>query len=332
MPPISRVNLLKAAENAWSRNRHSWLALLLTGMLIAEMLVRCLGLIDFPVYEANSMIGYIPAAGQHGSFLNKNKWEFNSLHMGASEFTPSSALDVLLVGDSVVFGGNGYRQQDRLGPVLQDNLQASLPGVAVWPISAGSWALRNELAWLRQNPQVPAQVDRVLFVVNTGDFGEASSWSCEATHPRTKPTVALWYLFNKYVYAFEACSHVPAGLQVPPGNLATELKSFLLLYSDKTAFVLYPDRAETENPALAQARFAAGLALLTASGARSIVQLAGNEHWRIEFYKDEIHPSSEGDRVLGSILAKVVESTLEPAGNLALINPVSSLIKATKNH
>jgi hypothetical protein len=276
-------------------------------VLFAEMLVRGLGLIDFPVYEANPQLGYIQAGSHNGSFLNRNRWEFNSLRMSAPEFTPNPALDMLLLGDSVVLGGNAYQQQDRLGPALQASAQHYARGGVVWPVAAGSWALRNELAWLRENPQVPAQVDRVIFVVNTGDFGEASSWSCEATHPRKRPAVALWYLFNKYVYAFEACGDVPPGLQVPPGDLAAELRSFLAVYGDKSLFVLYPNRAEAENPALARANFAAGLALLTSSGAQKIVPLAGNERWRTDFYKDDIHPTPEGNRVLADILVGSTE-------------------------
>ena len=71
-------------------------------------------------------------------------------------------------------------------------------GAQVWPISAGSWTLRNALAYMRLNPQVPASVRRIVFVHNKGDFGNtASSWACELTHPRTRPTVALWFLVNK---------------------------------------------------------------------------------------------------------------------------------------
>lgn len=306
MPSNSALNA-PASGDPVPKRRHRWLLLAVVAMLFAEMLVRGLGFIDFPIYDANAIVGYIPASNQHGSFLNRNRWEFNSLHMGAPEFKPSPALDVLLVGDSLVFGGNGYRQQDRLGPALQASLQAYARGGAVWPISAGSWNLRNELAWLRENPEVPSQVDRVLFVVNSEDFGEASSWSCETTHPRTQPAVALWYLFNKYVYLFEKCGRVPAGLQVPPGDLSAELRSFLAAHGEKTMFVLYPARAEAESPALAQAHFASALALLTSSGVHKVFQLAGNEFWRTDLYRDDIHPTPEGNRVLAGILAKWIE-------------------------
>ncbi len=64
----------------------------------------------------------------------------------------------------------------------------------LWPISAGSWALRNELAYLRVNPDVVTQIDALVFVFNSGDFAEASSWKCELTHPRTKPNLA-WAIY-----------------------------------------------------------------------------------------------------------------------------------------
>ncbi len=48
----------------------------------------------------------------------------------------SAKPDVLLVG------GNPLGKVERLGPQL-----AKVTSQSVWPISAGSWALRNELAY-----------------------------------------------------------------------------------------------------------------------------------------------------------------------------------------
>lgn len=155
------------------------------------------------------------------------------------------------------------------------------------------------------NPQVPAQVDKVLFVLNSGDFAQASSWTCEATHPRARPVVALGYLFNKYVHAFEKCGEVPAGLQVPPGDLGAELNAFLAAHGDKAVFVLYPDREELQSQALIQEHFAAGQALLAAAGART-VQVADDARWNTAHYKDGIHPTTEGNRVLAGVLGDVL--------------------------
>ncbi|MDI1246520.1 MAG: hypothetical protein PSV24_14100 [Rhodoferax sp.] len=171
------------------------------------------------------------------------------------------------------------------------------------PISAGSWALRNELAYLRLNPQVPASVSHIVFVLNSGDFGaEASSWRCELTHPRVRPTVALWYVLNKYVYTFAPCGDVPAALKVPDGDLAAELQSFMALHGAKTTFVLYPSQTEVADPAAEANGFAAGKALLQASGARRVVHVLHDKRWNGRWYKDGIHPSAEGNRVLADIV------------------------------
>lgn len=137
---------------------------------------------DFPLCEANAQIGYIPAANQQVSFLNKNDWQCNGLHTGAQSAAGGQQRGALLQRSPP------FRA---LGPTLQARLQER-EGAQVWPISAGSWALRNKLAYMRLTPHVPACVNRIVFVLNTGDFGaEASSWRCELTHRRTQPTVAL---------------------------------------------------------------------------------------------------------------------------------------------
>lgn len=270
------------------------------GLLCAEVGVRLPGMVDFPLYEANSKIGYIPAANQSGAFLNKNTWRFNALHMGAEAFEPGLAGNVLLVGDSLVLGGNSYREEDRLGP----KLQAALPaGTRVWPISAGSWALRNELVWLRANPKVLDKVTSLVWVVNSGDFAEASSWSCELTHPTRNPSVALVYLFEKYVYTFTPCDGtVPAGLQVPPGDLQQELQAFLASHAHKVLFVWYADKPQQANAVLRQTTQAPQLAALKAAGARHAITVAEDSRWSAAYYKDAIHPTPEGNQVLASII------------------------------
>jgi len=280
------------------------LASIVAFFLLAEICVRAMGMVDFPLYDANSKIGYIPSVNQRGSFLNINDWEFNELHMGASAFKPNQSHDVLLVGDSIVYGGNHLKQNERLGPRLQDVYRGG-----VWPISAGSWALRNELAYLRMNPKVPANVKKIVFVLNSGDFGDtASSWACESTHPRTRPRVAMWYLFNKYIYSLEKCGDTPLDLEVPYGNLETELKSFMMAYSDKSVFVLYPSRSELLNIDLAKNNFEKGVKLLQTVGAAHIVHVNQDKRWNTYFYRDDIHPSAEGNQVLALIITNALGS------------------------
>lgn len=272
--------------------------------LIAELSVRWFGLTDFPVYEANNRIGYIPAANQQGSFLGKNDWQFNSLHMGAGEFLPTAEKkDILLIGDSIVLGGNPVKNQDKLGPQYERELNSSGVESKVWPISAGSWALLNELAWVRENPRVMESVDEVVFVLNSADFDLASSWACEFTHPRRRPDVALWYLFNKYVYAFEKCGPPPGDLLVPHRDLEKDVREYMDAYSAKTRFVLYPDFSEAESEAQRTVKFERAHKLL--QGVSADVQDFRVSEWRADasIYRDGIHPTVYGSELLARFLA-----------------------------
>ena len=130
-----------------------------------------------PLYKADNQLGYIPAPNQSGAFLHSRQWRFNEYSMGSAAFEPDPRrFNILLVGDSIVLGGNPLNQSDRLGPQLE-----KLSGWQVWPVSAGSWALQNELAYLRTHPDVLQRVDAVAIVSNSGDFGEPSSWASPVT-------------------------------------------------------------------------------------------------------------------------------------------------------
>ncbi|GGX14328.1 hypothetical protein GCM10007242_20920 [Pigmentiphaga litoralis] len=270
-------------------------------LIVAEIATRQLGLLDFPLYEANADIGYVPKPNQQGAFLNKNDWQFNSRSMGAPEFEPGPGPNVLLVGDSIVDGGNPYRQQERLGPLTQKALAPS--GVKVWPIAAGSWSLRNELKWLQRNPDVVDRVDEVVFLLGSNDFGDASSWSCEFSHPRSHPTSSLWFLFNKYVYRLEPCGTPPDALKVPQGDVHAELERFMSAFGKKTTVVLYATAEESRNPAERARSFEPARQLLRSVGVRDPVVIADDARWSPDCYKDSVHPKPSAMPVLADILA-----------------------------
>ncbi len=272
------------------------------GLALIEIGIRISGVIDFPLYDANNRIGYIPKPNQSGSFLRTHDWQFNSLSMGAPEFKPNDTLvDTLLIGDSVVLGGNPYKQADRLGPQLQ-----KIRGGNVWPISAGSWGLRNELIYLNLHPDVVAAVDELIFVLNSGDFAEASSWACEETHPRSYPIYATGYVIKKYIYNWSSCGIAPADLKVPLGDWKSELKKLLqskLIKNKKVSFFLYPDKNEFTNEALLLERLESHAIELVNSGANKVYSVSRDQRWTGKLlYKDGIHPSVYGTEVLARII------------------------------
>src|SRR4051812_44592251 len=101
----------------------------------AEILTRALGFGSFPVYDVNNDLKYIPAANQHGSFMNRNRWEFNDRHMGDPvDWKPEKHPNILLIGNSIVMGGLPYDREDKLGPLLEKALSGTY---TVWSIAAG---------------------------------------------------------------------------------------------------------------------------------------------------------------------------------------------------
>jgi hypothetical protein len=288
------------------------LAIIFVIAVLIEFSVRATGITDFPLYEANNEIGYILKPSQSGSFRHKNSWRFNSKSMGAKEFTPSKAIDNLLVGDSIVLGGNPYKEEDRLGPQLSSFLKEP-----VWPISAGSWALLNELTYLRIHSEVVNDSDRIIFVLNNGDFDQASSWSCEQTHPRTRPLLTSIYVFQKYVYNWTSCDTVPKLLRVPPRNWKVDLHAFLS--SDRVGrkeilFFLYPEKDEVLGKKLVTASLEFHAAEIAAESTSpiSIYSVRRDPRWKAEFYHDSIHPTVQGTKVLAQIISSPAANTKLP--------------------
>lgn len=271
---------------------------------LAELTLRLMGVGDFPVYQADNKIGYIPKASQSGRFLNKNEWAFNSLHMGVSnEFEKSNRLTSLLIGDSIVLGGNPIPQKDKLGPQLQNLIHKP-----VWPISAGSWSIRNELEYLRQHNDVINSINRIIFILNSGDFkNSASSWKNPLTHPLDKPYLITWYIFNKYLLRLSFVSEIEIqNKAVADGNWKKEFSYFLSKHKDKEVYIfLYPDKSEmVKNDFSALKKYRKELLLLQGKSNLKIYNIFDDPRWNSSIYRDGIHPNIDGYKVLAKILAK----------------------------
>ena len=121
-------------------------------LILIEASVRALGFVDFPVYDLDDEIKYIPSANQSGRFMNENDWYFNNKSMPIREnWSPAGDKNILLIGNSIVMGGNPYKQSDKLVSQIQVRLSNDNK---VWPIAVGGWNQPNEIAYLRLHPEI----------------------------------------------------------------------------------------------------------------------------------------------------------------------------------
>jgi hypothetical protein len=185
---------MKRLKSYWLHRLLLGAACLLAG---SEVAVRWSGLVDFPVYTVDSEIGYLPAPNQSGKFLNKNRWVFNDRSMATEvAWNPNKRPNLLLIGNSIVMGGNPYDQPDKLGPLLQGRLGE---GFAVWPIAAGGWSNVNQGVYLRRNPDVLKAADFFVWEYMHGGFSQLSPNRGPYVFPEERPLWASWYVLRRYV-------------------------------------------------------------------------------------------------------------------------------------
>jgi lysophospholipase L1-like esterase len=240
--------------------------------------------------------------------MNSHDWRFNELSMGSGPFKPDALkFNLLLVGDSVVLGGNPLTESERLGPQLQ-----KLTNWQVWPISAGSWALQNELSYVRSHSGILPKIDAIAFVLNSGDFDEPSSWASELTHPRTRPFPGLIFLVEKYALN-TAPPAVPAALKVAHRDWRTDFRAVSAAFAKPVFVFLYPDQSEVRDPQRMQRLLmthASEIKEATRGTAR--VYNVARQEWTLDNYRDGIHPSGKGNMTLAAIFKTDICRTPEP--------------------
>ena len=186
--------------------------------------------------------------------------------------------------------------------------------IRVWPVAAGSWALQNELTWLESHSDVVGKVNKIFFVVNSGDFGAPSSWRCETTHPTKKPLLATLYLFRKHIWDWSFCTDTAPPNPVPDRDWRPRLRDLISspsVGSAKIVFFLYPDKNEFYDKNKFN-KWSNEVAMdLKNIGVDNIVKLFDDHDIPDSFYRDDIHPSSNGTALLAKILLEKVQKEVK---------------------
>ena len=265
-------------------------------VIATELALSYFGTLDFPLHENSRELGYVPLPNQQGTYLRKYRWVFNELSMGVAEsFKPgSSSRNILLIGDSNVMGLNSLDQAARLGPVMN----AECP--RIWPVGADSWAFLNELRYLHMHDDLLPSFNRIVFVLNFGDFGDASIWSSEITHPTHTPISSIGYLIRKLIN--EATDPAPTG----DNDWRSEFAWLRQNYSGPITIALYPVKVEAIDAKERIKRLDVHKNDL--GPGVTFIDLYQTPNWSISDYRDDFHATADGTRKIASfIVSKIPE-------------------------
>jgi hypothetical protein len=273
--------------------------------LIGEIAPRLLGLTDFPIYRLDPDLGYVPEPNQSGRFLNENRWVFNDYGMAtASPWNPTLGSNILLIGNSIVQGGNPLDQKDRLGTVLQDTLG---PRYRVWPIGAGGWSTVNETNYLEHFDDVRRSSNFFIWEYIAGGLSALSQGRSEYLTPSVRPRFATWYhLARRYLlpryFNFKESELPPTG-DAQAANLERfedminqlttpsngQIHGVIFLYPESRRLAVaregkewLPERAQIESIARRHQVF--------------IVDIAAQREWSSSLYRDGTHLTPQGNQ------------------------------------
>ena len=174
--------------------------------LAAELFCRfVVGLGDPPLYQSDPTMEYMLQPSRSYSRFH-HRFSVNRYGMRAADFPELKSspreLRVLVIGDSVIYGGVRIEQRLIDTEILKRNLQRQYRRpVVVGNISAKSWGPPNELAYLKRFGAFDADV--VILELSSHDYADAPSFipvvGVSGEYPGVRPWLALGDLLRTYI-------------------------------------------------------------------------------------------------------------------------------------
>ena len=115
-------------------------------------------------------------------------------------------------------------------------------------------------------------------------------------------------MLKKYLYNWAPCGDEPlATFKVPEGDWRVELASLIRskeMQGKRVTFFLYPDKPEEAEKTLQRVDYEQHAAELKEISHAQVYNVGRDSRWNTQMYRDGIHPTGEGDKVLAEILGK----------------------------
>jgi hypothetical protein len=301
----------------------------------AEIICRyAIGLGNPPLYQADAAMEYLLQPSKTYYRFHK-RFDVNQYSMRSDYFPPqkSSAeeLRVLVIGDSVIYGGVRIDQDNIDTEILKRNLQSQLHvPVVVGNASAKSWGPPNELEYLKRFSTLDADV--VILELSSHDYADSPTFvkvvGISADYPDKKPWSAVADMFQTYILPrYFHYGVTPPGIDKTMINNAQSEQDIVECRTAEREFFRFA-RAHHAKVALLQHLTLAELKGGYQIGYAANQQVAKDEHvpyvddaeeLRAElksgespFYSgDSLHPNKVGQKVLAHALQQAVDLALK---------------------
>lgn len=149
------------------KKSRSLFVLILCILILIEITARYFGLHQYPLFIESKEFEYIHKPNQTTKIYG-NKFMTNEYSMRSNPISKNDTLVVLLIGDSVLNGGNSIDQDDLASTILENDLNKKVrKHVRVLNISSYTWGPDNIYAYLKKYGTFSA--DLIVYICNSGD-------------------------------------------------------------------------------------------------------------------------------------------------------------------
>ncbi len=157
------------------------LVILLVVFIAGEIIGRVLGLRNLSLYRADEDYEYIAKPNQDLRIYG-NKFVTNAFSMRSGPVSDNDSCTILLIGDSIIYGGHSIDQDSLATARLERALRARFKQpVKILNISAQSWGPDNGAAYLKKHGLFNAKM--IILVYSSHDAYDVIDFKTEVGAP-----------------------------------------------------------------------------------------------------------------------------------------------------
>lgn len=239
---------------------------------------------------------------------------------------PQGTLRILMVGDSVLNGGNPTDQKETIPELFKKKLITKIRSVEVLNASAGSWGIGNELGYIRKFGTFES--DAVILVISTHDLTQPTSTSKrvgnDPNYPTQAPLFALQEVWTRYLWPKLSFKSIPAEIPLPltldpQQQFKQNMQEFNLLASLVTAkkiplFVMFMPQLDNLVPTANTPKYKSDFLKLCKKIQVPVIDVHVNwsrlpQSTVKTYFRDNFHPDIPGNIATANLLYEQLCST-----------------------